>query len=147
MADDPEEHGTQPVRHGRASVLVLLIVVVAIATLGFLYGVPSGRHVRRESLRIFRLAGNITGIYRIPVLTLRTWSPARGALLVELYESGRVVVSGRGDPFERQLTPAVAGEMFEKGRAAFGDFSSDGCGTERGGISSELYLLLDGRRA
>ena len=113
--------------------------------LTFLYGVPSGREIRRESLRVLRLAGNVTGIHAVPALKMTTWSAARGALVVEVYESGRVVVSGRGDSFERSLPPIVIGEILERGRAALGDFNSDGCGTERGGVSSELYLLLDGR--
>jgi hypothetical protein len=133
------------VKGTRGTTVVIVIVLAAVATLGFLYGVPSGRQARRESLRVFRLARNAAGIYAVPALKLRMWSAARGALLVELYQSGRVVVSGRGDRFERQLTPMVAGEIFERGRAALGDFSSDGCGTQRGGASSELYLLVDGR--
>jgi hypothetical protein len=124
---------------------VIVIAFGAIAMLTFLYGVPSGREIRRESVRVLRLAGNATGIHAVPALKVTTWSAARGALAVEVYESGRVVVSGRGDPFERSLAPIVTGEILERGRAALGDFNSDGCGTERGGVSSELYLLLDGR--
>lgn len=122
-----------------------VIVLAVIAMLGFLYGVPAGRHARRESVRVFRLVGNATGIYVLPALRVRTWSPARGPLLVELYESGRVVVSGRGDAFERRLPPTLVAEILENARAAFGDFSSEGCGTKPGGVRSELYLLVDGR--
>jgi hypothetical protein len=133
------------VKGTRVTTVVIVSVLAVVAMLGVLYGVPSGRQARREGLRVFRLARNATGIYPVPTLRVRTWSAARSALVVELYESGRVVVSGRGDPFERHLTPMVAGEILEAARAALGDFSSDGCGTQRGGVSSELYLLIDGR--
>jgi hypothetical protein len=128
----------------RGTTVGIVMVLAAVATLGFLYGVPSGRQARRESLRVFRLARNATGIFAMPTLKVKTWSAARGALAVDLYESGRVVVSGRGDPFERHLTPMVAEEILETARAALGDFNSDGCGAERGGVSSELYVLIDG---
>lgn len=133
------------VKSARAITTVLVLVVVGIAVLGLLYGLPTGRQARRESLRVLRLARNATGIYALPVLTVRMWSASRGALLVEMYQSGRVVVSGRGNAFERQLTPAIAGEIFGIGTAALADFSSDGCGTEPRGVSADLYLLLDGR--
>jgi hypothetical protein len=133
------------VKGTRGTTAVIVIVLAAVATLGFLYGVPSGRQARRESLRVFRLARNATGIYAVPALKMKTWNAARGALVVELYESGRVVVSGRGDPFERRLAPKLVGEILERARAAFGDFSSEGCATKPGGVSSELYLLVDGR--
>ena len=125
--------------------LAVIIVLVGVIILGFLYAVPYGRGVRRESLRVFRLALNATGVYARPAISMKLWSPTRGVLLVDVYESGRVMVSGRGDAFERTLSPMISGEIFETARAALGDFSSDGCGTERGGVTAELYLLLDGR--
>jgi hypothetical protein len=133
------------VKGTRVSTVVIVIVLAVVAMLGFLYGVPSGRQARRESLRVFRLARNATGIYAVPALKMRLSSAARGALVVDVYESGRVVVSGRGDPFVRHLAPMLVGEILESAEAALGDFSSEGCGAERGGGSSELYLLLDGR--
>lgn len=130
----------------RPTAFILVIVPVGVAILGFLYAVPYGRDMRRESVRVFRVAGNVTGIYTTPIVKLRTRTAARGALSVEVYESGRVVVSGRGTAFEAQLAPQVAREIFETARLALGDFSANGCGTSPGGIASDLYLLLDGRR-
>jgi hypothetical protein len=132
------------VRPSRAAV-VALVVAVAVA-LAFLYAVPSGRRARRETLRALRLGMNATGIYRVPVLTIKMWRGTRqGVLLVELYESGRlVVVSRRGERIERQLTRDESVRIVETGMLALGDFSSLGCDTDRGGLNAELYLLRDG---
>ena len=125
------------------STLVGVVLAVA-AALAFLYAVPSGRTVRREALRALRRAGNITGLHPLPILRVKTWTGRRGVLLIEVYESGRTVVSGRGDSIDAQLTPDAARAVIESGRLALGDFSGDGCGTMRGGVSAELYVLIDG---
>lgn len=127
-------------------VTALIVVVFAtVAALAFLYGVPSGRKARRETLRAFRVARNATGIYPLPVLTLKMWNGMpEGVLLVEVYESGRLVVSGRGKTIERQLTPDAVERIIQSGMAALGDFSSHGCGTRVGGRNSALYVLIDG---
>ncbi len=134
-------------RISRSAAAVIVLVLVTVTALTFLYGVPSGRRARREAVRVFRLAGNATGIHPLPALTLRMWGgDLKGVLLVEVYESGRVVVSGRGERIERQLTRETAESILQTGKAAFGDFSAAGCGTQPGGLSSELYVLVDGRR-
>ena len=131
----------------RPSTTAVVALVVAMAVvLAFLYAVPSGRHARREALRAFRLGRNATGIYPLPVLTIKMWRGTRqGMLLVEVYESGRlVVVSRRGERIERQLTRDDSVRIVETGILALGDFSSLGCDTERGGLNSQLYVLRDG---
>jgi hypothetical protein len=123
---------------------VALAVAVALL-LAFLYAVPSGRRARREVSRAFRLAGNATGVYPIPVLTIKMWRGTRQeVLLIEVYESGRLVVSRHGERIERQLTRDVSARIVESGSLALGDFNSSGCDTERGGVNAELYLLRDG---
>ena len=122
-----------------------LVVLATVATLAFLYAVPSGRRARRETLRALRLARNATGIYPLPGLTVKMWDGTpQGLLLVEVYESGRLVVSGRGKRIERQLTPDAAEGIIESGKAALGDFSAHGCGAKPGGLNSALYVLIDG---
>ena len=125
--------------------VVALVVAVAVV-LAFLYAVPSGRRARREALRALRLGRNATSIYPVPVLTIKMWrGTGRGVLRIELYESGRlVVVSRRDERIERQLTRDDSVRIIETGTLALGDFSSLGCGTERGGLNAELYLLRDG---
>jgi hypothetical protein len=54
-------------RRSAAGVIVVLLTIVA--AISFLYGVPSGRQIRRETLRIFRLMRNATGIHPVPVLS------------------------------------------------------------------------------
>lgn len=130
----------------RASTTAVVALVVAVAVLlTFLYAVPSGRRARRETSRAFRLARNAAGIYPIPVLTIKMWRGTRqGVLLIEVYESGRLVVSRQGERIERQVTRDVSARIVEMGKLALGDFSSRGCDTERGGVNAELYLLSDG---
>jgi hypothetical protein len=130
----------------RPSTTAVVALVVAVAVLlAFLYAVPSGRRARRETSRAFRLARNATGVYPIPVLTIKMWRGTRqGVLLIEVYESGRLVVSRYGERSERQLTRDVSARIVESGSLALGDFSSPGCDTERGGVNAELYLLRDG---
>ena len=129
----------------RSTTVVVGLVVTTLAILAFLYGAPSGRRARREALRAFRLSRNATGISPLPVVTVRLWkgSPP-GLLLVEVYESGRLVVSGRGERINRQLTRDAAERMTETGTADLGDFSSSGCNTKPGGVNSALYVLIDG---
>lgn len=134
-------------RRSAAGVIVVLLAIVA--AISFLYGVPSGRQVRRGTLRTFRLMRNATGIHPVPGLTVRMWNPARQqTLFIEVYESGRVVALRHAERIERQLTPDAIAKVIESGKAALGDFSADGCGTMPGGqgFSSELYLLIEGAR-
>lgn len=130
----------------RASTTAVAALVLALAViLAFLCSMPSGRRVRRETLRAFRLARNTTGVYPLPVVTIKMWRGARPrVLLVEVYESGRLVVSRPDQRIDRQLTRDGSARIVERGKVALGDFSSDGCETERGGLNSELYLLRDG---
>lgn len=125
--------------------LVLVTLLAIVAGIAFLYTVSYGRRLRHQGVRVARLARNATGIYPTPALKFKTRGERRGALLVEVYESGRVVVSGRGAPLDRQLTRAAAGEILETGKAAIEELSGAGCGTTHGGMTSELDLLLDGR--
>lgn len=129
----------------RPAPALVALVLATVAALAFLYGAPSGRRARRESLRAVRLVRNATGIYPLPVLTVRMWNgtPAE-VLLVEVYESGRLVVSDRGQRIERQLTPDAAERIIEGGKGALGDFSQHGCGAKPGGLNSALYVLIDG---
>lgn len=129
----------------RTAMALVVFVLAAVAALAFLYGAPSGRRVRRESLRAFRLVRNATGIYPQPALTVTMWRGTPPAvLLVEVYESGRLVVSDRGKRRERQLSPDAAERLIEIGKAALGDFSRHACGTKPGGLNSALYVLIDG---
>lgn len=92
---------------------------------------------------------NAPGIYPVPILTVRMWNAVRQrTLLIEVYESGRVVALRHGERIERKLTPDAIAKVIESGNAALGDFSADGCGTTPGcqGFSSELYLLIKGVR-
>jgi hypothetical protein len=124
---------------------VVVVMVATGAILAFLYGVPSGRRARRETVRALRLARNTTGIYPLPMLTVRMWNgTAQGLLLVEVYASGRLVVSDRGERIERQLTRDAAERIIAIGKDALGDFSSRSCGTKPGGLNSALYVLIDG---
>ena len=130
-----------------AAVIIVLLSIVAV--ISFLYGVPSGRQVRRETVRTVRVMRNATGIYPVPVLTVRMWNPIRHqTLLIEVYESGRVAALRHGERIERKLTPDAIAKVLERGKAALGDFSADGCGTTPAGhgFSSELYLLIAGVR-
>jgi hypothetical protein len=129
----------------RSSSAFLAIVAAVAAVLAFVYALPSGRHVRRETLRAFRLARNATGVYPLPLLTITMWrGTERAAVLVEVYESGRLVASRSGERSERQLTRDDSARIVETGMLALGDFSSVGCDTERGGLNAQLYLLRDG---
>lgn len=129
-----------------STMTVVALVVAAAVVLVFLYAVPSGRRARREALRVLRVGRNATGLYPVPVLTIKMWrGTQQGPLRIELYESGRLlVVSRHGERVERQLTRDESAGIVEAGMLAFGDFSSLGCDTERGGLNAELYLLKDG---
>jgi hypothetical protein len=135
----------QAMKSPRTATAFVVFVLAAVAALSFLYAAPSGRRVRREILRAVRLARNATGIYPQPVLTVTMWSGTPPVVvLVEVYESGRLVVSDRGKQVERQLSPDAAERLIESGKAALGDFSQHACGTKRGGVNSALYVLIDG---
>jgi len=132
-------------RFKSSTTAVVALVVALPVVLAFLYAVPTGRHVRRETLRAFRLARNATGMYPLPVLTIKMWrATGQAAVLVEVYESGRLVVSRHGERIERQLTRDVSARIVETGMLALGDFSSLGCDSQRAGLNAELYLLRDG---
>ena len=138
-----------PMKATRSTAGIVAGLLTIVAAISFLYGVPAGRQVRRETLRTFRLMRNATGIDPVPILTVRMWNPVRQqTLLIEVYESGRVVALRHGERIERQLTPGAIAKVIESGKAALDDFSADGCGTTtRGqGFSSELYLLIEGAR-
>jgi len=124
--------------------LVLVTLLAGFAIVALLYTNSLGRRVRHQTVRVFRIARNATGISPLPSLKLKMRSAARDTLVVDVYESGRVVVLGRGDRFERQLTPAAAGEIFETGRKSLEEFDRAGCGTARGGTTAQLDVLLDG---
>jgi hypothetical protein len=127
----------------------MLIALLVFAILSFLYGIPSGRRVRRDGVRAFRLARNFTGISPVPVLTLRLWnSTSQRAVLIEVYESGRIVAFRHGERFERTLAAAAAATIVGHGRVALGVFSTGDCGTvpRADGFNAELYLFIDGHR-
>jgi hypothetical protein len=128
----------------RSTTAVLLVILSVVALLAFLYATPFGRRSRRQALRGFRLAGNATGVFLQPALTVRMWGgTGERVLRIEVYDSGRVIVSGR-QRTELQLAPDVAEGIVEIGRAALGDFNSSGCNTGTGGPNAELYLMIDG---
>ena len=133
----------------RSSAGILVVLLAIVAAISFLYGGLAGRQVRRETLRTFRLMRNATAIYPLPILTVRMWNPVpQQTLLIEVFESGRVVASRDGQRIERKLTPDRIAKVIESGKAALGDFSAGGCGRRPGGqgFSSELYLLIEGAR-
>jgi hypothetical protein len=126
----------------RGLVLVTLLALVAVTA--FLYVTSYGRRLRHQGVRVARLARNASGIYPVPSLRFKTRGEGRGPLLVEVYESGRVVVTGRGDRFDRELPRATVAEILVAGKAAIEELDGTGCGTTRGRITSEVDLLLDG---
>ena len=123
---------------------VLVVVITTVAILALLYGTSGGRRGRREALRTIRLAGNITGIYPRPVLTVKIWRGTGDPVFrVEVYESGRLIISGR-ESTEVQLTRDAVERIVEIGKAALGDFGSGECSTVAGGVNAELYLMING---
>lgn len=67
-----------------------------------------------------------------------------GAFRLEVFESGRLIVSAR-ERVEATLSTDTAERLFELGTAALGDFSSRGCEPwHKGGMNAELYVLIDG---
>jgi hypothetical protein len=136
-------------KNTRTAVALLVALLMVVAVLSFLYGVPSGRQVRRETVRAFRLARNFTRISPVPVLTLRMWNSARQiAVVIEVYDSGRVVAFRRGERIERTLPQQATLEIVENGGEALGAFNTGDCGTvpDADGFNAELHLLMDGRR-
>ncbi len=128
-------------RHTAAALLVLLIVV---AILALSFGTRPGRRAVRQASRAARLVRNATHIYPSPVLMLRIWGGREGAFRLEVFESGRLIVSGR-ERVEATLSTDTAERLFELGTAALGDFSSRGCEPSRKGrMNAELYVLTDG---
>jgi hypothetical protein len=75
---------------------------------------------------------------------LKIWRPPEAVFQLELFESGRLVVSGR-EEVEGTLSADTAQRLFELGSAALGDFSSQGCEPWRkGSMNAALYVLIDG---
>lgn len=129
----------------RSTAVVLVVLVVVVAVLALSFGTRSGRRAARQVSRIVRLARNATHIYPSPVLMLKIWGgPREGVFQLEVFESGRLVVSGQED-VEETLSADTARRLFELGRAALGDFSSHGCEPWRkGNLNAALYVLIDG---
>jgi hypothetical protein len=76
---------------------------------------------------------------------LKIWGgPHEAVFRLEVFESGRLVVSGR-ENVERTLSADTAQRFFELGIAALGDFNSQGCEPWRkGSMNAALYVLIDG---
>jgi hypothetical protein len=76
---------------------------------------------------------------------LNIWGGPREAVFqLEVFESGRLVVSGR-ENVEGTLSTDTAKRLFELGTVALGDFSSQGCEPWRkGSMNAALYVLIDG---
>jgi len=79
---------------------------------------------------------------------LRIWDgPRETVFQLEVFESGRLVVSGPED-VEGTLSTDAAERLFELGTLAFGDFNSQGCEPWRKGRThAALYVLIDGNWA
>jgi hypothetical protein len=124
-------------------VLITLLVVFAVVAVSL--GTRSGREAARQASRAVRLVRNATHIYPSPVLTLRIWDRPRDfAFRLELFESGRLVVSGR-EGVEETLPSDTAERLFHLGTVALGDFSSRGCESWRNGdMNADLYVMIDG---
>lgn len=126
-----------------AAGLVVLLVVVAVLVLSF--GTRSGRRAVRQVSRVARLTRNATQIYPSPVLMVKIWGgPREAAFQLEIFESGRLVVSGR-ENVEGTLSAETAQRLVELGIAALGDFNSQGCEPWRkGSMNAALYVLIGG---
>jgi hypothetical protein len=76
---------------------------------------------------------------------LKIWGGPREVVFqLEVFESGRLVVSGR-ESVERTLSTDTAARLFELGTVALGDFNSHGCEPWRtGSMNAALYVLIDG---
>jgi hypothetical protein len=69
--------------------------------------------------------------------------PREVGFRLEVFESGRLVVSGR-ESVERTLPGDTAARLVEIGTMALGDFSSLGCNMVKDGMNADLYLMIDG---
>ena len=129
----------------RSTAVVLVVLLVVVAVLALSFGTRSGRQAVRQVSRVGRLVRNATHIYPSPVLMLKIWGgPRERAFQLELFESGRLIVSGR-ENVERTLSTDTAERLFQLGTVALGDFSSQGCEPWRkGGMNAALYVLIDG---
>ena len=129
----------------RSSLVVLITLLVVFAVLAVSLGTRPGRQAARQASRAVRLVRNATQIYPSPVLTLRIWDRSRDLVFrLELFESGRLVVSGR-EGVEETLPADIAERLFHLGNVALGDFSSSGCEPWRNGeMNADLYVLIDG---
>ncbi len=128
----------------RATFVVLITLLVVFAVVAVSLGTRSGRQAARQASRAARLVRNATRIYPSPVLTLRIWDRPRDfAFRLELFESGRLVVSGR-DSVEGTVSTETAERLFELGTVALGDFNSRGCEPWRkGDVNADLYVMID----
>lgn len=110
------------------------------------YFTPVGRRASLAAIRVAHLAANATGISPRPSLMLRIWGePPASGFGVEVYASGRFVVAAQGRRAERRLEREVADAIVATGRAALGDFGSEGCAATRPSMKADLYLMVDGR--
>ena len=123
----------------RSTAVVFVVVVVVVAVLALSFGTRSGRRAVRQVSRVVRLARNATHLYPSPVLMLKIWGgPREAAFQLEVFESGRLVVSGR-ENVEDTLSADTAQRLFELGRPALGDFSSHGCEPWRKGNMNAAF--------
>lgn len=130
----------------RHNVAALLVVVGMVIIVGLSYGTRSGRRAVRQVSGAVRLVRNTTQIYPPPILLLRIRvrsDSAEARLEVKVFQSGRFVASGQ-ESVDRTLSAETTEKLFELGKAALGDFSSDGCDVASGTRSADLYLLIDG---
>jgi len=133
------------VKATRSTLVVLITLLVVFAVVAVSLGTRSGRQVARQASRAVRLLRNATHIHPSPVLTLRIWDRPRDfAFRLELFESGRLVVSGR-EGVEETLPSDTAERLFHLGTVALGDFSIRGCESWRNGdMNADLYVMIDG---
>ena len=133
------------VKATRSTLVVLIALLVVFAVIGVSLGTRSGRQAARQASRAVRLVRNATHIYPSSVLKLRIWDRHREFVFqLELFESGRLVVSGR-EGVEETLPTDTAERLFHLGTVALGDFSSRGCEPWRNGeMNADLYVLIDG---
>ena len=79
----------------------------------------------------------------IVTVEVKIWRP-RSGFSIEIFESGRLVVSGR-ENVEGTLSAETAQRLVELGIAALGDFNSQGCEPWRkGSMNAALYALIGG---
>jgi len=135
----------ETVKATRSTLVVLITLLVVFAVVAVSLGTRSGRQAVRQASRAVRLVRNATRIYPSPVLMLRIWDrPRESVFQLELFESGRLVVSGQ-ETVQETLSTDTAERLFHLGTVALGDFSSRGCEPWRNGeMNADLYVLISG---